>query len=49
MIIWNPLVRECLQCVKESTNEVGKNAVAVVFTNSHWKEEVVGHVLQESP
>ena len=44
MIIWKSLVGECLQCVKEPTNEVEKNAFTVVRTNSHCKEEVVGHV-----
>ena len=44
MIIWKPLIIECLQCVKETTNEKNKNAVAVVCTNSHAKEEEVGHV-----
>ena len=49
MIIWKPLVGECLQCLKEPTNEVDKNAVAVVFTNALCKKEVVGHVQQKSP
>ena len=41
------MVGECLQCVKEQTNEVDKNTVAVVHTNnSHSKEKVVGHVQQ---
>ena len=44
LISWKPLVTQCLQCVKEPTKEVNKNAVAVVCTNSHCKEEVVGHV-----
>ena len=44
MIIWKPLVGNWLQDVKESTNKVDKNAVAVVRTNSYCKEEVVGHV-----
>ena len=48
MIIWKPLVGKCLQCVKEQTNEVDKNVVAVVRANSHCKE-VVGHVQQKSP
>ena len=43
-IYWKPLLGKCLQCVKEPTNGVEKNAVAVVLTNSHFKEEVVGHV-----
>ena len=44
MIIWKPLVGDCLQCVKEPTNEMCKNAVAVVRTNAYCKEEVVVHV-----
>ena len=48
MIIWKPLVGKRLQCVKELTNEVNKNVVAVVLTNSHCKEEVVGLVQQKS-
>ena len=49
MIIWKPLVGECLQCEKELTNEVDKNAVAVVVcSSSHYKEEVVDHVQQKS-
>ena len=44
MIIWEPLVGKCLQCVKEPTNEADKNAVAVVRANSHCKEELVGHM-----
>ena len=39
MIIWKPLVGKRLQCVKELTNEVNKNVVAVVLTNSHCKTE----------
>ena len=38
MIIWEPLVDEYLQCVKELTNEMDKNAVAAVHNNSHCKE-----------
>ena len=49
MIIWRPLVGECLQSVKKPTNEVCKNAVAVVRSNSYCREEVVGHVQQISP
>ena len=41
MIIWKPLVGEFLQYVKEPTNEVDKNVVAVLRTNFHCKEEVV--------
>ena len=43
MIIWKPVVAECLQCVKEPTNKVEKNTVAEVRTNSHSKEEAVAH------
>ena len=46
MITWKRLVRQFLQSVKEPINEVDKNAFAVVFTNSHCTEEVVGHVQQ---
>ena len=49
MIIWKPVVGEHLQYMKEPTNEVNMNAVAVVRTNSHCKEEVVCHVKQKSP
>ena len=49
MIVWKPLICECLQCLKEPTNEVNKNAAVVVLTNSHCKEEVVGLVQQKSP
>ena len=42
--IWEPLLGECLKCVKEPTNEVDKHAVAVVRINSLSKEVVVGHV-----
>ena len=41
---WKPLVGECLQSVKEQTNGVEKNSVAVIRINSHCTEEVVGHV-----
>ena len=47
MIIWKPLVGECLQCVKEPNSKVDKNPVAVVRTNNSLsKEEVVGQVQQ---
>ena len=45
MKIGKPLVSEYLQCVKGPNNEVGKNTVAVVCTNSHCNEEVT-HVTQ---
>ena len=37
-----PLVGKCLQYLKELTNKVDKNSVAVTRTSSHCKEEVVG-------
>ena len=43
-VIWNPLICECLQCVKEPAKEVHKSAVSVVRADSHCKDEVVGHV-----
>ena len=44
MIIQKPLVCAYLKYVKEPTNEVDENAVAVVCTNFHCKEEVVCHM-----
>ena len=41
---WKPLVGVCLQCVKEPTNKVNKDGVVMVGSNSHCKEEVVGHM-----
>ena len=35
--------------MKDPTNKMDKNAVAVALTNSHCKEEVVGYVQQNSP
>ena len=49
MIIWKQLVGEFLQCVKQPTNEVDKNTVAVVCINSHCKEKVVDSVQHKSP
>ena len=46
MNIWEPLLDECLKCVREPTNEVDKHAVGVVRINSLSKEVVVGHVLK---
>ena len=39
MIIWKSLVDEYLQCVREPTNKVVKNAVAIFLTNSNYAEE----------
>ena len=44
IIFWKPRVGKCSQCVKEPTNGVEENTVAVVRTNSHCKEDVVGQV-----
>ena len=41
MILWKPLVGKCLHCVKEPTNGMEKNVVAVVCANSLCKEEVM--------
>lgn len=49
MIILKPMIGDCFQCVKEPTNKVNKNAVAVARTNSHYKKQVVGHVQPKSP
>ena len=49
IMFWKPLVGEFLQCIKEPTNEVDKNAVAVICSNSQCKEEVVGHMQQKFP
>ena len=40
-----PQLTEYLQCVKEPTNGIDKNAVSVVRT-TYCKEEMVGHVEQ---
>ena len=34
--------------MKEPTNEVNKNVVTVVCTNSYYKEDMVGHVQQST-
>ena len=44
MIIWKPLVGECLQCVKEPINKVEKNTVAVACINSYCKEEPICNI-----
>ena len=44
MIIWKPLVGECLQCVKEPINKEGENAIVVVGTSSHCRDKVIVHV-----
>ena len=43
MKIWEPLVCQCLQCVKVATNKVAKNVAAVVRTNSHCKKGMLDH------
>ena len=42
MINWKPLIRECLQFVKEQTDKADKNAVAGFSNNPYCKEELVG-------
>ena len=49
MEIWKPFAGECLQYVKEPSNKVDKNVVAMVGTNTHYKEKMVSHVQQRSP
>ena len=44
MNIWEPLLGECLKCVKEPTNEVDRHAATVVRINSLSKEVAVPHV-----
>ena len=46
MDIWNPLIGEMLKYKPESTIEVEKHAVAIVWSNSLDKESVVGHISQ---
>ena len=41
---WKPPVGEYSKCVKDPNSEVDKNDVFVVRANSHYKEEVLGHV-----
>ena len=48
MINCKPLVGKCLQGMKEPNNEMDNNAVVVVPTNSHCKDEVFGHAQQKS-
>ena len=49
MEIWKPFAGECLQYVKEPSNKVDKNVVAMVGINTHYKEKMVSHVQQRSP
>ena len=46
MNIWNPLVGETLKCRQEPWNEVDKNAVAIIRSDSREKEIIVEHVPQ---
>ena len=46
MNIWNPLAGETLKCRQETSNEVDKNAVAIIRSDSWEKETIVGHVPQ---
>ena len=49
MIIWKPLVDECLKRVTDPIIEVNKNAVSLVRTNCRCKGEMVVHAQQKSP
>ena len=44
--IWNPLVGETLKCRQEPSNEVDKNAAAIIRSDSWKKENIVWHVSQ---
>ena len=46
MDIWNPLLREILNCKQDPINKLDKHAVAIMRSNSLGKESVVGHVSQ---
>ena len=49
MDIWNPLIGEILKCKRERTNEVDKNAVAIIPSNLLGMESVVGHIPRNIP
>mgnify|MGYP001792401175 CR=1 FL=1 len=44
MKIWTPLIGEMLKCRREPSNEVDKNAVALIKTDSLGVKVIVGHV-----
>ena len=44
--MWNPLVGDTLKCRQEPSNEMDKNAVAIMRSDSWEKETTVGHVPQ---
>ena len=46
MNIWNPLAGETLKCRQEPSNEVEKNAVAIIRSDSWEKETIVWHIPQ---
>ena len=46
MNIWNPLMGETLKCRQEPSNEVDKNAVAIIRSDSWKKETIVVNVPQ---
>ena len=41
MNVWNPLVEETLKCRQEPSNEVDKNAVAIIRSDS-WEKLLLG-------
>ena len=44
MNIWKPLIGEVLTCTREPSNEVDKNAVAIIREDSWGKRSIVGHI-----
>ena len=46
MNVWNPLVEETLKCRQEPSNEVYKNAVAIIRSDSWEKGTIAGHFRQ---
>ena len=46
MNTWNPLVGETFKRGQEPSDEVDKNAVAIIRSDSREKETTVGHVPQ---
>ena len=44
MDIWNPVIGEILKSKGEPTNEIDKQAVAIICSDSLGKKSVVGHI-----
>ena len=47
MNIWDPLVGKTLKCKQTPSNEVDKNAVTIIRSDSWEKEAIVGLVPQK--